>query len=460
MYISGKVRKDCKVMRFLMNLLLVVLLLMPASALGGSLDAPTGPSTQGDRHTLKHVYDLLKTGIGTSAISGAFSGPPPGPISETLSTTPSDNTLNDIYDAAPKPDDSNGASQSQVCNTKTYWSLLSGNWGLKTGNRDCNRRPVAADDNPLPQGTPPNDYTVDENAVANINVKSNDSDPDGNPIAISGDPDTTYTKGTATKVVPADTVDYSPNSQFNYLSGGEFAVDTFRYTISDGAGGSDTATVRVRIRGVNSAPTIPAFSNPYLTINEDTVGSGNVKAFPVTRVDKDLAALSYSITQAATKGTVTIISSTNAFIYVPNQDENGGDTFRFQACNGTACTASTLVNITVNAVNDPPSFDLASPRDQRAAAGSGTINVNSFATNISKGPADESGQSLTGFTVTVDSDPNSVLTSIPTINTGTGRLTYSVHASNTGIAQLSVTLTDNGGGNNTSSAQVFSITVY
>lgn len=454
MYISGKVKKDCKVMRFLMNLSLVVFLLMPVSALGGSLDAPTGPTTQGDRHTLKHVYDLLKTGTETPAISGTFSGPPSGPISETLPTTPSDNTLNDIYDASPKPDAS-GASQSQVCNTKTFWSLLSGNWGLKTGNRDCNRRPAAADDNPLPQGT----HTVDENAVVNINVKSNDSDPDGNPINISGDPDTTYTIGTATKKVSDDTVDYSPNSQFNYLPGGEFAVDTFRYTISDGAGGSDTATVRVRIRGVDSAPTVPAFSNPYLTINEDTVGSGNVKAFPVTRVDKDLSSLSYSIPQLATKGTVTIIPSTNSFIYVPNQDENGSDTFRFQACNGSACTASTLVNITITAVNDPPSFDLISPRDQRAAVNSGTTNVNGFATNISKGPADESGQSFTGFTVTVN-DPSGVLTSTPTINTGTGRLTYSVHATNTGIAQLSVTLTDNGGGNNTSSAQVFSITVY
>lgn len=458
MYISGKMKEGCWIVRTLKALLLITVLIIPVTALGGSLDAPTGPTTQGDRHTLKHVYDLLKTGTETPAISGTFSGPPSGPISETLPTTPSDNTLNDIYDASPKPDAS-GASQSQVCDTKTFWSLLSGNWGLKTGNRDCNRRPVAADDNPLPQGTPPNDYTVDENAVANINVKSNDSDPDGNPIAISGDPDTTYTKGTATKIMPADTVDYSPNSQFNYLSGGEFAVDTFRYTISDGAGGSDTATARVRIRGVNSAPTIPAFSNPYLTINEDTVGSGNVNAFPVTRVDKDLSSLTYSITQAATKGNVTIISSTNAFIYVPNQDENGSDTFRFQACNGAACVTSPIVNITINAVNDPPSFDLISPRDQRAAVGSGTTNVNNFATNISKGPADESTQSLTGFTVTVN-DPSGVLTSTPTINTGTGRLSYSVHATNTGIAQLSVTLTDNGGGNDTSPAQVFSITVY
>ena len=50
-------------------------------------------------------------------------------------------------------------------------------------------------------------------------------------------------------------VTYSPDGQFEFLAVGETTTDTFDYTISDGNGGTDSATVTVTITGENDAPT-------------------------------------------------------------------------------------------------------------------------------------------------------------------------------------------------------------
>ena len=43
---------------------------------------------------------------------------------------------------------------------------------------------------------------------------------------------------------------YDPNGQFENLAVGETAIDTFTYTVTDGNGGTDVATVNVTITGV------------------------------------------------------------------------------------------------------------------------------------------------------------------------------------------------------------------
>ncbi len=47
---------------------------------------------------------------------------------------------------------------------------------------------------------------------------------------------------------------YDPNGAFESLAVGETATDTFSYTITDGQGGFDTATVTVTIHGQNDIP--------------------------------------------------------------------------------------------------------------------------------------------------------------------------------------------------------------
>ncbi len=78
-----------------------------------------------------------------------------------------------------------------------------------------------------------------------IAVLANDSDVDGDPLAVA-----TITQGSrGVTTTDGSTVRYSP-------SPGWTGTDSFTYTITDGHGGSDTATVVVYVGNVNRPPTI------------------------------------------------------------------------------------------------------------------------------------------------------------------------------------------------------------
>ena len=91
---------------------------------------------------------------------------------------------------------------------------------------------------------------------------SNDGDPEGDPLELTNINGETV-EGTATITLPSGAVmtvnsdgeyTYDPNSQYDYLGPGETALETFEYTISDGAGGTDSATVTITVTGSNDVP--------------------------------------------------------------------------------------------------------------------------------------------------------------------------------------------------------------
>jgi hypothetical protein len=92
-----------------------------------------------------------------------------------------------------------------------------------------NDPPVAADDS----------VTTDEDKPVDINVLTNDSDPDDDTLTVS-DYDTFSTEGGTVSCTSTGVCTYSPPADFN-------GTDTFTYTASDGNGGADTATVTVTI---------------------------------------------------------------------------------------------------------------------------------------------------------------------------------------------------------------------
>jgi uncharacterized delta-60 repeat protein len=96
---------------------------------------------------------------------------------------------------------------------------------------------------------------------------------------------------------------------------------------------------------------------------------------------------------------------------------------------------------------------------QTVSAGAGPQTVPGWATGLSAGPADEAGQTLT-FVVTNDNP--SLFTAQPTVASN-GVLTYTPAVNASGVATVTVRLQDSGGtaggGQNTSAAQTFTITV-
>ena len=90
-----------------------------------------------------------------------------------------------------------------------------------------------------------------------INVLSNDSDPNDDPLtitkinnsAIALGNKVTLASGSIISLTDAGILVYDPNGQFDLLAPEATASDTFEYTIGDGNGNFDTATVTVVITG-------------------------------------------------------------------------------------------------------------------------------------------------------------------------------------------------------------------
>ena len=90
-------------------------------------------------------------------------------------------------------------------------------------------------------------------------------------------------------------------------------------------------------------------------------------------------------------------AATGAFTYTPSANANGTDTFTFRASDASLDSNVATVTITIAAVNDAPSFTKGA--DQTVLEDAGAQTVAGWATAISAGPADETGQTL-NFIVT------------------------------------------------------------
>jgi hypothetical protein len=168
---------------------------------------------------------------------------------------------------------------------------------------------------------------------------------------------------------------------------------TYTYTLT-GCPISATAGVEFLTENCN----IPPIANDDVaSTNEDTPVVINV---PSNDTDSNgLNLSSVSITTPPVNGTLTVNSSTGNITYTPNLNYSGSDSFVYTICdNGipVMCDQAT-VTITVNSSNDIPSF--VPGVNQSLCQGSPAQSIANWATAISSGPSNESGQVLS-FIVT------------------------------------------------------------
>jgi hypothetical protein len=139
------------------------------------------------------------------------------------------------------------------------------------------------------------------------------------------------------------TVTYTPTANFN-------GPDTFTYTISDGNGGSDTASVVVTIASVNDAPTAAADS---FAVVENSAGNN------LTVLSNDTAApdtgevLTIGAVGTPANGTVSIVSGNTKLSYTPNPGFSGTDTLVYTLTDGSLTDTATVTIDVTSVVTEP-----------------------------------------------------------------------------------------------------------
>ncbi len=263
--------------------------------------------------------------------------------------------------------------------------------------------------------------------------------------------------------------------------------DSFIFTVIDdgvsvniGTGGvpfSDpriaSNTVTFEVLPVNDAP---LFSGAADVVSDEDQGvvvidawANNVQAGPITAIDEldgnsvvspqtrefVFTQLSSNTGLFSSPPTATIDGDTASLVYESAPDANGVAVFEAVLRDSGPQDASigdvfvsvpTTFTISVNAVNDPPTFTPAA--DITVAEDSGPYNEQ-WASGISPGPADESGQSVQ-FIVTTPPEFASLFQSEPVISdAGVLRFTPATDANTDNVdgpAQIQVTAIDSDGG--------------
>ena len=301
-------------------------------------------------------------------------------------------------------------------------------------------------------------------AFTAVNFTGAYTDPESTPLAsitVVTLPASGTLKLSAANVTANQVITAASLVNLNYVpAANENGAMTFTVTASDGSLSSSPATtVTMNLTAVNDPPTLTVITNPA-AINEDaaqqTVNLAGISAGPGETQTLTVTAIS-SVPALILNPSVayTSPSATGSLTYTPVANASGSAVITVTVNDGQAAnnTFSRTFTVTVNPVNDPPSFTKGA--DQTVAASAGAQSVANWATGISPGPG-ESGQAVS-FTITGNTNA-ALFTAGPTVSS-TGILTYTPAASANGSATVSLKAVDNGSPAAESAVQSFTITV-
>ena len=151
-------------------------------------------------------------------------------------------------------------------------------------------------------------------------------------------------------------------------NGSETTSDLFRFTVSDGVGGSIGNTAfNIAVTPVNDAPVLA--TNAGLTVAEGASGTIGAARLQVTDADNTAAQIVFTLATVPTNGILRNNGATiaqggtftqanvaaNLITYLHNGSETTSDLFRFTVSDGVGGSiGNTAFNITVTPVNDVP----------------------------------------------------------------------------------------------------------
>ena len=301
------------------------------------------------------------------------------------------------------------------------YTVEDGNGGIDTATvtidiPTANDAPIAVDDGPL--------STDEDTPLTGIDVLGNDTDADGDPLTVTS---ATSPDGTVT-INPDGSLDFTPNADFN-------GPTTIEYTVDDGNGGTDTATVTINVAPVNDAP-----------VAEDDTGSTQEDA-PVTFTAAELLAndsdvdgdlLTITAVGPSTNGTA-VLNADGSVTFTPTTDFNGTASFVYTVEDGNGASDTATVTITIPPVNDAP-----------IAVDDGPLSTNEdtplTGINVLGNDTDADGDPLT---VTSATSPDGTVAINPD-----GTLDFTPNADFNGPTTIEYTVDDGNGGTDTATVTI------
>ncbi|MCK6392377.1 retention module-containing protein, partial [Zoogloea sp.] len=302
--------------------------------------------------------------------------------------------------------------------TVTY-TISDGKGGTSTATVTINV--VAVNDAPVAL---PDVATTPEDQPVTVNVLANDSDPDGDPLTVTG---ATVDPALGSVVVnPDGTLTFTPTPNFN----GPVVIT---YTVSDDKGGTASSTVTVNVTPVNDNPV----ANPDVA----TTLENTPVTVPVLGNDSDPEGNPLTVTGATVDpalGSVAI-NPDGTLTFTPAPDFNGPVVINYTISDGQGGTATSTVTVNVTPDNAPPVANpdsATTPEDQPI-----TVNVLGNDSDPDGDPLSVTGATVDPAKGTVVVNPDGTLTFNPAANVnGPVVVTYTIADGNGGTATSTITI--------------------
>ena len=233
---------------------------------------------------------------------------------------------------------------------------------------------------------------------------------------------------------------------------------SFAYTVSDGNGGTNSATVSGNIQPVNDTP-VAGDDTTALNGNEDT--TSDVLNTTLLSNDKDAEDDPLTITKIGDKtltpgtaetiavknGTVNVDSAGN-IRFTPTANHVGAVSFAYTVSDGTGAQSSATVSGTITNVNDTPVAQddmtaLDGKEDTASAVLNTTLLSNDFdAEDDTLKITKIGGETLSGSAQTINVENG-------TVNVDSaGNITFTPTANHVGVVSFAYTVSDGNGGTN------------
>jgi VCBS repeat-containing protein len=226
------------------------------------------------------------------------------------------------------------------------------------------------------------EYSIEVNGTLIVEVAAgllaNDTDDDGDSLTV-----TIVTQPTHGTLTPSENGDgsftYTPNADFH-------GTDEFTYTVSDGTFTSEPVVVRIDVNDPVDA------DDDVYSVDEDTtlnveVGDGVLKNDSDPNGDQ----IKVEVVTGPEHGTVEL-DEDGSFVYIPNADFSGTDTFTYVAKDGYLNATEATVTITVNPINDAP---VGEEDSYTVAVDSSEVNVSAAEGVLANDSDADAGDTLT-----------------------------------------------------------------